>query len=134
MFLKAALAIARNVWHLKMKRFSLIIITLLLCSCSIGKQGVFYEEMATTPKLTITDNTITIEIKNSIRNSALMLYKIETEVNKENKELILRGHQAINRKYKDKFILELDKLGIDDIEVWTVNWIDRDGSKHELRK
>ena len=117
-----------------MKRLPLIIITLLLSSCSIGKQGVFYEEMATTPKLTITDNTITIETKNSIRNSALILYEIETEVNKENKELILRGIQAVNRKYKYQFILELDKLGIDDIEVWTVNWIDPDGNKHELRK
>lgn len=117
-----------------MIRFHIILLTLLLSSCSIGKQGVFYEEMESPPKLVIEGNRITVETKNSIRNSALLLYKIDTEVNNEKNELNLRGFQAVNKNYKTEFIFELDKLGIDDIEGWKVIWLDPDGKKHELKK
>ncbi len=117
-----------------MKIISLIILTLVLSSCSIGKQGVFYEEMESPPKLTITDNNITVETKNSIRHSALLLYKIETELNKENMELSLTGLQAANEKYKTTFEFKLNTLGIEEIDDWTINWIDPNGKKHELKK
>ena len=117
----------------KMKRFRLILLTLLLSSCSIGKQGVFYDEMETPPKLTSTDNNIKVETRNSVRNSALLLYKLETNVDKEKREFNMHGLQAANKKYKSEFKIELDKLGIDDLEGWTINWVDPDGTKHKLK-
>jgi hypothetical protein len=116
-----------------MKRIQLIILNLLLSSCSLGKKGVFYDEMNTPPILTITDKILTVKTTNSVRHSALLLYKIETEVNKERGELNLFGLQAANKKYRSEFEIELDKIGIDDLDGWNINWIDPDGTKHELK-
>jgi len=118
-----------------MKKQYFIIITLFaLTSCSIGKQEVFYEEMEIPPKLTLNGNILEIETRNSIRNSALLIYKIKPEVYPENNELHLKGLQALNKSYKTKFEIQLDKLNIGNLDEWTIFWIDPDGRKMQMDK
>jgi|GEM_PF-5439552 len=90
--------------------------------------------MKTSPKLTLTDNVLKVETRNSMRHSALLLYKLDTEVNKEKHELSIQELQAARKKFKSEFSLKLDELGIDDIGLWTIYWIDPDGTEQELKK
>ena len=61
-------------------RFIILIVLLILISCSIGKKGVFFKEMSQQPSIEIMDNKITIITDNSFQNSALLIYKIKISV------------------------------------------------------
>ena len=111
-----------------------IVAYLIVTSCSIGKQEVYYSEMELPPKLTVTDDILTVETRNSISNSALLIYDLDTKVDDENRALLISGFQAVNKEYRTEFHFNLEQLGISNPESWVFYWVDPDGIKHELVK
>ena len=74
-----------------MNKLLIGLFSLILTSCSIGKQGVFYDEMSKKPTLKIGDNLIVLTTDNSNKNSALSIYDIDYSIDTTSKQIELRG-------------------------------------------
>lgn len=102
-------------------------------SCSPSEKGVYFSEMKEKPKLFLNDKILTVKTQNSIKHSALLIYEINTQVDKANKVLSLSANQSINKKYKDTFEINLVELGIsNNFNEWKIIWLDPDTTKNEL--
>ena len=116
-----------------MTKLLTIWILLILTSCSVGKQGVYYSEVEKPPRLTIENENLVIETRNSIQNSALLIYDLQLETDQQKFELYITGLQAVNKKYKKRFDFKLSDYKISDIKKWTIYWIDPDQKRTEIK-
>ncbi len=105
---------------------------LVLLSCSIGKKGVFFKEMWKKPTIEIMDNKIVVKTGNSLDNSALLIYKIEKAIDKENKTIELKGYQAIGKKYKESFEIQIKNTTSQELKKYEFFWVDPDGMKNKI--
>ncbi|WP_299443221.1 hypothetical protein [uncultured Aquimarina sp.] len=104
----------------------------LLGACSIGEKGVFYSEMSEKPELNIVNESLIIKTKNSSENSALLIYEVNAVADNESKAINLTATQALNKEFKEVFEIDLSKFSIDNINLWTINWVDPDRKKTKL--
>lgn len=104
-----------------------------LSCCAIGKRGVLFSEMVEPPVLTKKNESLMLEVKNSGFHSALTIYKIEVQANHEKKELLVSAKQAITKRALNKFEIDLKIYQVQDIGAWTINWLNPDGYKTELK-
>jgi len=116
-----------------MVRKSIIKLLLLtLVSCAVGNQQVFFNEMSTTPILKLNENQLIIKTSNSIKNSALSIYKINITVNQKKKEVYLSANQAVRKEYKEPFIIKLNDHNIKEPKIYIYYWIDPDKKTTKL--
>lgn len=114
--------------------FKILVITLFLNSCSIGKKGVSFKEMGKQPSIEVSDNKIVVNTNNSLQNSALLIYKIDLSIDTIKRVIELRGFQAINKDYKSKFELKVNGLSKMQLDNYEYFWIDPDGSRNKIEK
>ncbi len=109
---------------------TLFFFILIITSCSVGKQGVYYVEMNKNPIITAKDNILTIKTGNSIKNTALLIYKIDYKIDTIKKEIELKAFQALGKKYQDSFDIEIkEKVNLSEYKFY---WINPDDTKVEL--
>ena len=106
---------------------------LFLIRCNIGKQGVYYDEMGTTPILTIDKNVLTITTTNSRANSSLLIYEINLAANKLKNEIYLSANQATGKRNKNIFTFKLSEYKIYNANNYVFYWIDPDMKTTELK-
>ena len=116
-----------------MNKIFIGLLGLIIISCSIGKQGVFYSEMNKKPTVEITDNMITVKTENSNKNSALLIYDIDYSVDSIAKEINLWGFQALNKDYKNTFEIRLKDLSKKQLDRYYFYWIDPDSSRIQIK-
>lgn len=109
------------------------IILILLTSCAVGKRQVKYIEMSSEPKLTWNGQEFLIETRNSKENSALLIYKIKSTVDNENNLILLRGLQAVGKKYQTEFKVDLKDINSDKLVNYKIYWVDPDNKRTELK-
>ena len=102
------------------------LLLLTLVSCSIGRQGVYFDEMPTRPILSLDNNILTVKISNSIKNSALLIYKIHVSVDQSKKEIYLSADQAAGQDYKETFTIKLNDFKIIEPRTYSFYWLDPD--------
>jgi hypothetical protein len=109
-----------------MKTKQIIIKTLLifLFGCAIVKQGVYIDEMPTKPFLKVSADTLTIKTQNSIRNSALLIYKINISVEQTQKKVFISADQAAGKPYKEFFTIVLSDYKVTDPKSYEYFWRD----------
>jgi hypothetical protein len=110
----------------------LTILILVSLSCSIGKKGVFFKEMWKKPTIEILDNKIVVKTGNSLDNSALLIYKIEKTIDKDKKTIELKGYQAIGKKYKESFEIQLKNTPSQELKKYEFFGVDPDGKKNTI--
>ncbi len=116
------------------KPFFTLLLIIILGACSADKKGVYFSEMSENPKITVQNDKLIIQTKNSSKHSALLIYEVNATTNKENKFIDLTANQGLNKEYQERFEIDLSKLGIvDDINQWNTNWVDPDGAKTKLK-
>jgi len=108
-----------------MKTFFYVIIVFLV-SCALGKQGVFYNEMQVEPQISINKNVLKVDVSNSAKNSALVIYKINIDVNQDKKEIYITAYQAINKKIINIFEFDLSKYKINNYNDYSFYWVNPD--------
>ncbi len=108
------------------------LLLLTLGSCAIGRQGVYFDEMAARPAFKIENNILTIKTSNSRRNSALLIYKVNVSVDKNKKEVYLSADQAAGKSYKDIFIIKLAGYKIFEPSAYSFYWRDPDNKSTKL--
>ena len=119
--------------NFKILQVGLLLLTFTLSSCAIGKRGVSYSEMHEPPKLIKESERLIIETKNSAIHSAKFIYKIEVQIDQNKKEVLVSAKQALNKKSLSRYEIELNKNDLPNLNGWTVNWVDPDGNKTELK-
>lgn len=112
--------------------FKISVILLPLVSCSIGKMGVFYDEMGKKPQIEIHDERITVKTSNSIQNSALVIYDIEISIDTLKKTIELKGFQALNKSFKTVHELKTKNLSKQELEKFDYFWIDPDDNRNKI--
>jgi ERCC4-type nuclease len=117
---------------ISMKITSFFMLILLTIGCSIGEKQVFYNEMFNPPVIELTQQGLTVRTENSKDNSALLIYKIDADINSKKKEINLIATQAVKKKYQNNFTIKLPKEVNDSIASYRIFWIDPDGKKNEL--
>ncbi|AZQ62463.1 hypothetical protein EI427_09490 [Flammeovirga pectinis] len=110
------------------KLFFIVILPSVLSACTIGEQGVFYAEISKKPILRIQNNKLRIEVHNSNVNSAQLIYEVNATINQEEKVINLKAKQAINKDYLENFEIDIPQSIIKTINLWTINWVDPDGT------
>jgi hypothetical protein len=119
---------------MKTKGF-ILLISVIVSSCVIGKRGVEYTEMAKKPTVQILqDNLIAVNTDNSFKNSALLIYKIDYSVDTNKKVINLNGFQALNKKYKDRFEIKIKGLNKIQLDNYDYFWIDPDNKMTKIEK
>ena len=99
---------------------------IFLIACAIGKQGVYIDEMPTKPFLKVNADTLTIKTQNSIKNSALLIYKINISVEQTEKKIFISADQAVGKPYKEVFKIELSDYKVTDPKSYEYFWRDPD--------
>jgi hypothetical protein len=111
--------------------FQLIFGILILSSC-LGKQGVYYSEMSKIPEIITYDNGFYILTGNSNKNSALLIYRIKIQINTSQKKIELRGYQAVNVKFKERFKFKVKNISKKELDGYEFYWIDPDRKYNSL--
>lgn len=104
----------------------------MLVGCSIGRQDVYFDEMPTKPILKLSNSILTVKTSNSIKNSALSIYKINISVDQNKKVVYLSAHQAAGKAFKEYFTLELTDYKISEPRAYTFYWLDPDKEMTKL--
>jgi len=121
--------------QLPLKSIWIVLITFLITSCSlfsIGKKGVFYNEMSRVPEIITYDYGFVVLTGNSNQNSSLLIYKIKMQIDTNHKKIELTGFQAINKKYRDRFEIRVKDLSKADLSNYEFYWIDPDLKYNKL--
>lgn len=119
---------------MKTKEF-LFLIFAFFSSCAIGKHEVEYEEMNKEPTIQILkDNLIEVNTGNSNKNSALLIYKIDYSIDTVKKTIILHGFQALNKKHKTRFEIQINGFNKIKLENFDYFWIDSDHKMTRIKK
>jgi len=84
------------------------------------------------PSLKLSKNLLTVKTSNSIKNSALLIYKINISVDQNKKEVYLSADQALAKDYKETFTLELSKYKINEPTAYSFYWLDPDKKTTKL--
>lgn len=112
-----------------MRIFKIVcLISLLLFSCHIGKKQVEYAEMSAKPIISFQSDSLILRTQNSKYHSALSIFKVEANVNRNNKSIIICAFEAANEPYKELFIVDLKEYNINNIAEYTLIWLNPDGS------
>jgi hypothetical protein len=107
----------------------------LVISCSlftVGKSGVYYNEMSKVPVITTYDYVFNVQTGNSNQNSALLIYKITIQIDTLRKRIDLKGFQALNKRYQDNFKIKVEGLSKADLDSYEFYWIDPDHKDNRL--
>jgi hypothetical protein len=118
------------------KSITIVLVSFLVTSCSlftIGKRGVFYNEMSKVPEITTYDYGFEVQTGNSNQNSALLIYKITIQIDTVRKKIEMKGYQAVNKKYQDSFKIKvkgISRAGLDNYEFY---WTDPDQKDNILK-
>jgi hypothetical protein len=110
------------------------LICLMILSCSIGKREVYYNEMSKQPTVTIKENMIIVHTDNSLKNSALLIYRIDYSIDSSKKIIGLKGFQAVNKDYKTSFEISLKGFTKAQLDNYDYFWIDPDNKETKLEK
>jgi len=102
------------------------LLLLTLVSCSVGRQGVYFDEMRPKPSLSLDNNILTVKTSNSIKNSALSIYKINVSVDQSKKEIYLSADQAFGKDYIETFTIKLNDYKIIKPTTYSFYWLDPD--------
>ena len=89
--------------------------------------------MSIHPTLELNDNMIIVHIGNSLKNSALLIYKIEYTIDTTMKVVGLRGFQAVNKEYKNSFELQINGFSKEQLDRYDYFWIDPNDSKMKMK-
>ena len=108
------------------------ILTILVVSCTVGKQRVSFSEMNKQPSLQLKDEMIIIHTDNSRINSALLICNIEYTIYATRKVIELKGFQALKKHYKNSFELQVKGLSKKQLDKYDYFWIDPNDSKVKL--
>jgi hypothetical protein len=113
--------------------FFIILNSIIIFSgCSVGSKGVFFHEMSKTPEIITQGNKLIIKTDNSIINSALIIYKIDCEIDNENNEILLQGFQSVNKEITDSFNIDFSEKNLQNLFSYKFFWVDPDKNKTEL--
>jgi len=111
----------------------MLIISMSSCSLfSVGKKGVFYSEMSNKPEIKTYDNGFTVYTQNSIQNSALLIYKINSKIDSIHKVIMISAYQAAGKKYRDKFEVKMYGFSKAQLDSYEYFWIDPDNERNRL--
>jgi len=113
-------------------KFKILIIFLVVISCTIGTKGVYFNEMSNKPTIMILEGKIILKTNNSKENSALLIYRIDFNIDTINKVIEIKGFQAINKKYKTTFELDLRKIAKEQLDNYQYVWIDPDKNRNRI--
>ena len=107
---------------------ALAITVVTYSGCAVGKQGVYLAEMPTSPILIIHQDTLYVKPLNSIKNSALCIYKVNISVDNFQKEIYLSAYQALcgSKPYRDIFQIKLGKYKVSEPNLFEFYWRDPD--------
>jgi hypothetical protein len=97
-----------------------------------GLKQVQFSEMCSEPKLNLEEQKLIIHTENSCKNSAFLIFYINSNVNIEKKEILLTGYQAIGTPYLTKFNIDLSEINLNEITKYRFYWIDSDGKRNLL--
>jgi|WetSurMetagenome_2_1015567.scaffolds.fasta_scaffold209547_1 hypothetical protein len=117
------------------KSIGLILVSFLVASCSlitVGKRGVFYNEMSKVPEIKTYNYGFEVHTGNSNQNSALLIYKITVQIDTLRKKIELKGYQAINKKYQYSFRIKVYGISKADLDNYEFYWIDPDHKDNRL--
>lgn len=112
------------------------LLALIFLGCNISKKGVFFDEMTSRPVLKLKDNFLMIKTTNSFKNSALLIYKINLEIDSQKKYIYISANQAAGKKFQDTFAINLTSYKVIRPETFSFLWLDPDNktTKLELTK
>ena len=107
-----------------------------MIGCSIGKQGVYFNEMRLAPSLKLNNNILTVTTSNSNKNSALLIYEVLISVNQNKKQIYLSANQAVGKNYTESFAIKLTDYKITEPTTYSFYWIDPDNkiTKLDIKK
>ncbi|HYF03570.1 MAG TPA: hypothetical protein VEC36_09370 [Patescibacteria group bacterium] len=88
--------------------------------------------MSAKPELTLNGNFLTVKTSNSIENSALKIHAIHLSAEEATKQIYLSAEQALNKDYKDTYVLNLAGFKISEPEKYSFYWIDPDKNLTKL--
>lgn len=113
--------------------FRLISLIILFASCVAEKKGVFLDEMPMKPTIETFDNRIVVNTENSIKNSALLIYRIDIRLDTINKIISLNGFQTVGKEYRNKFELKINGQTKEKLDNYKYYWIDPDNKRTEIK-
>ncbi len=113
-------------------KFILPVLIFLAFACT-PKKGVFYSEMNKTVVVKYEKNKLVLFTGNSKEHSAYLIYDVTAKADKAKKELVISAWQAPKKENKDRFEIELNKMGINNIQDYKIIWLDPDGKATNLQ-
>ena len=99
-------------------------LSILLVGCSIGSQGVFYDEMDIKPTISVVGDSLIVKISQPNRNSALVLYNIDVMVDHKKKSVFIFAEQGIGREFLGTLKVNLKDYEITNPAEYSFFWID----------
>ena len=108
----------------------LFLIVILDVGCHSGSRRVNYDEFQKNQIFTIDNSKIRIEYTNSIKNSALGIYKFQ--VIKANGIVLVIAYQSLGSPYNKYFEYNLSDFGISDFECKRLRWFWENEDKSQI--
>lgn len=118
--------------NLYIKYFALLFVTLLSFSCSIGKEGVYYNEMSIVPKLHLGNQLVIVETANSVKNSALQVYKLDFAMDTTRKLITIKGYQSVTKTQINRFEFQAAGKSKLELQQFDYYWIDPNSDRTKL--
>lgn len=101
-------------------------LAIIAFACST-KKGVFYSEMSSVLVVKYEKNKLVLHTGNSKDHSAYLVYDVSAKPDNQKKELYIKAWQAPKKENKDRFEIDLQKLGINNVQDYKIIWVDPDG-------
>ena len=99
----------------------------------ILKGTVISDKMNKTVVVKYEKNKLVLYTGNSKDHSAYLIYDVTAKADKSKKELHISAWQAPKKENKDRFEIDIQKLGISDIQDYKIIWLDPDGKSTNLQ-
>lgn len=110
----------------------LFVLCVFFLSCT-AKKGVFYEELSNVLIVKYEKAMLVIQTGNLKNHAAYLVYDIHVKADYSTKQLLLTGFQKQKKENKDRFEIDLNKLGIKNIQDYKIIWVDPDGKNTNLQ-
>ena len=111
----------------------IIYLTIIFTSCAIGQREVRYSEMPSEPKINWVNGELIVRTENSKENSALLMYKIQATVDPANKVILLKGFEAVGKKFRNEFRLKIKNVNSEKVSDYKIYRVDPDNKRTELK-
>lgn len=87
-----------------------------------GNKGVYLNEMRSLPVLQLSENTLTVTLSQSLRNTAMPVAKLNVAVDHKKKRVLISARKTTTEGFNSSFVINLNNYKVPNAKKYAYFW------------